>query len=260
VNAKLKEEEYIKEPESIDVSKLNRNELILKYMPLVKIIAKKAMRKLPSSISYEDIESVGYIGLIDACEKFDPEKTTNFNSYAHFRIHGAIQDELRKMDYLSRTSRATVKKVAKTKQLLEKEGFSDITNSMVAEKMGLSLNDFYKNIAVSDVKVSRMEDLVNNESQKTIDINNVGADLSLSTTTPERLSIEKEMINKLFSILEDMPERQKLVLSLYYMNSFSLKEISKFFGVTDCRISQLHASAVQKMRALMVEMVQKDKI
>lgn len=224
-----------------------RDQLILDYAPLIRFVAQRISARLPSNIETDDLISAGVIGLMDAIEKYDPERDNKFKTYAEFRIRGAILDELRSQDWVPRSVRDKAKKIEKTYALLEQKHGRSVTDSEISDQMGLPLEDYYDMVAkVKAVSLLSVDDFVpssQHEKRSLLDsIENATAKNPFS-------HLDNKNIHKLLvSTIEDLPEKQKLVLSLYYYEELNLKEIGKILNVTESRVSQLHTQAIEKLR------------
>ncbi|MBU3936333.1 MAG: FliA/WhiG family RNA polymerase sigma factor [Proteobacteria bacterium] len=225
-----------------------RNELILTYTPLIKYIAARLAARLPAQVSLDDLISCGTIGLIDAINKFDVSKNVQFKTYAEFRVKGAMLDELRALDWVPRSVRRKTTDLERAYADIEKQVGRPATDEEVAKTMGLALDDFYKlldetkSVTFMDIEFLR---------QKTTEAN----DPTLSETfamddrdpfTAINLSQIREIIAKAIS---DLPDKEKLTVSLYYQEELTMKEIGEVLGYTESRISQMHSKAMFRLRA-----------
>lgn len=225
-----------------------RNELILTYTPLIKYIAARLAARLPAQVSLDDLVSCGIIGLIDAINKFDVSKNVQFKTYAEFRVKGAMLDELRALDWVPRSVRRKTTDLERAYADIEKQVGRPATDEEVAKNMGLALDDFYKlldetkSVTFMDIEFLR---------QKTTEAN----DPTLSETfamddrdpfTAINLSQIREIIAKAIS---DLPDKEKLTVSLYYQEELTMKEIGEVLGYTESRISQMHSKAMFRLRA-----------
>jgi RNA polymerase sigma factor for flagellar operon FliA len=233
-----------------DPSKLTsaqRDKLIMEYAPLIRFIAQKIAIRLPSNIELDDLISSGVIGLMDALEKYDPTRDNTFKTYAEFRIRGAILDELRAQDWVPRSVRDKAKLVDRTIVKLESELGKTPTDEEVAQRLNVSMEEFHDLVnQVRPVSLLSIDDLAtfSNGDKKSI----LGLLESCKLTNPLNslnLKTVKDVVTK---AIEELPEKQRLVLSLYYYEDLNLKEIGKVLRVTESRVSQLHAQAVSKLR------------
>ena len=234
-----------------DPKKLNQNQkdqLIQEYAPLIKFIAQKIAVRLPSNIELDDLISAGVIGLMDAIDKYDPTRDNKFKTYAEFRIRGAILDELRAQDWVPRSIRDKAKLLDKTVVHLEADLGRTATDEEVSKALNITIEEFHDLVnQVRPVSLMSIDDAqtFSNVDKKSIlnllegsKINNPYNQLNVKTI--------KEVVAK---AIEELPERQRLVLSLYYYEDLNLKEIGQVLRVTESRVSQLHAQAVQRLRA-----------
>lgn len=230
------------------VSKRREQErLVRKYAPLVKKVAYRMIHRLPSSVEIEDLISVGTIGLLHALENYDDQKGTRFESYAEFRIKGAMLDELRTYDYMSRSARGKTNRVEKARAKLEAE---------------LSRTPTIKELAVeTELTPEEVESLLAQSEQVAFltfdDLGVIAADQTeipwelLTQSRPEDPfghTFFRELREQLVGALNDMPDRLRLVMSLYYYNELNFKEIGRVLDLTESRISQLHSEAVKYLR------------
>jgi len=226
-----------------------REELILKYSPLIKYVAGRLAMRLPPNISQDDLISSGVIGLMDAIEKFDPSKKIRFKTYAEFRIRGAILDELRSLDWIPRSIRKTTTELEKTYEYLEKELNRPAEDKEVAEALGISIEKFHKlldktkSITFLDIETVRRRMPDNNEN----DLFDLIADDS--EIDPFALFNKTEIKEILIKAIIALPEKEKTVTSLYYYEDLTMREIGEIMGYTESRISQVHTKAMLMLRA-----------
>ena len=226
-----------------------RERLIMHYSPLVKYVAGRVGVGLPPNIEQADLVSYGIFGLIDAIEKFDIERAIKFETYAISRIRGAIIDELRAIDWIPRSVRSKAREVERTYASLEGELHRTPTEVEVAERMGIALSDLHHIFSqVSYVNVVALDELLSVSGEK-------GDKLSLVDTLEDTKaedpvqSFEKEETKFLLSrAINQLPEREKIVVTLYYYEGLTLAEIGRVLGVTESRICQMHTKAVLQLR------------
>ena len=225
-----------------------REELILKYSPLIKYVAGKLAMRLPPNISRDDLISSGVIGLMDAIEKFDSSKKIRFKTYAEFRIRGAILDELRALDWVPRSIRKKTTELEKTYQYLEKVLNRPPKDKEVAKALGISIDKFYKlldktkNVTFLDIETIRRRMPDNNEKDL-FDL--IGNDNEINPFTLLNKTEIKEILAKAITAL---PEKEKIVVSLYYYEDLTMREIGEIMGYTESRISQMHTKAMLRLR------------
>jgi len=225
-----------------------REELILKYSPLIKYIAGKLAMRLPPNISQDDLISSGVIGLMDAIEKFDSSKKIRFKTYAEFRIRGAMLDELRSLDWVPRSIRKKITELEKTCEYLEKDLNRPPKDKEVAKALGISIEKFYKlldktkNVTFLDVETIRRRISDNNEK----DLFDLIADDS--DIDPFDFLNKNEIKKILIKAITALPEKEKIVISLYYYEDLTMREIGEIMGYTESRISQMHTKAMLRLR------------
>jgi RNA polymerase sigma factor FliA len=215
---------------------------IEQYIPLIKYIAQRLATRLPSHILIEDLISSGVIGLMDAFTKFDPDKKVEFKTYAEFRIRGAMLDELRSLDWVPRSVRQKAAHVEKSMlHLLKKQG-RPAEDEEIASELGLSLDAYYELIKeLNGVPLLDREMLQQEEIENLL--------LDEEENDPFHLSSLKELKRILMEAIEDLTSKEKLVISLYYYEELTLKEIGETLGLTESRICQIHTQAILKLRA-----------
>ena len=223
-----------------------REKIILQYAPLVKYVIGRLAISLPAILDYEDILSYGTIGLIEAVERYDPEKGVKFETYAISRVRGAIIDALRSLDRLPRSVRQKARNTEAAVSQLTTDLGRNPTDQEVADTLGIPLQRYLK-------------DLVD-ASWVTVSLENVGyvddgdgAAAEISIADPDQPDVteaieRQELIGDLAGAIGDLPEREQFVLSLYYKDELTMREISKVLGVSESRICQLHARALTRLR------------
>ncbi len=222
-----------------------REQLILEYAPLVKLVAGRLSMYLGFNVEYDDLVGYGIFGLIDAIDKFDLMKDVKFETYASLRIRGAILDQIRKMDWIPRTIRQRQKKIDAAIREIEKDGGHIATDAEIAAKMDIS-EDEYLNWQ-NQMKVTGVVSL-NEFMDQGSDIPEDANNRSSSFVKPEE-AVEKEELKKMLAeSLELLTDKEKKVILLYYYEELTLKEISEVLEVSESRVSQLHTRALQKMR------------
>jgi RNA polymerase sigma factor for flagellar operon FliA len=231
-----------------------RERLILHYSPLVKYVAGRVGVGLPPNIEQADLVSYGIFGLIDAIEKFDLARAIKFETYAISRIRGAIIDELRAIDWIPRSVRYKAREVEKAYSSLEADLHRTPTESEVAAQMGITLDDLHAIFSqVSFVNVVALDELLSVGGEK-------GDKLSLVDTLEDTkaedpvLAFESEETKFLLAkAINTLPEREKIVVTLYYYEGLTLAEIGQVLGVTESRICQMHTKAVLQLRGKLSE-------
>lgn len=224
-----------------------REQLIIEYSPLVKIVAGRLSMYLGYNVEYDDLVSYGIFGLIDAIDKFDVGKDVKFETYASLRIRGAILDQIRKMDWIPRTVRQKQKKIDEAIRVIEAEKGHNATDDEIAEKLGLTGEELLN--WQSQLKVTNLislNDYVEQGSEPVMD-----ATFNSHFAQPENVIEEEELHKVLKESLEVLTEKEKKVILLYYYEEMTSKEISHILEVSESRISQLHTKALGKMKKVM---------
>lgn len=236
---------YKEEPHKLTVDQ--KDKLILEYAPLIKFIAQKIAIRLPPNIEIDDLISSGVIGLMDAIEKYDPTRDNTFKTYAEFRIRGAILDELRAQDWVPRSVRDKAKLLDRTTVKLEAALGRVPEEKEVAEALNVSLEEYHDLVnQVRPVSLLSIDDSATFSNVDKKSIINLLESCKLSNPLNQlNVKTVKEVVTK---AIEELPEKQRLVLSLYYYEDLNLKEIGKILRVTESRVSQLHAQAISRLR------------
>lgn len=224
-----------------------KDEIILEYAPLVKYIALKIAYRLPPNIELDDLISCGVIGLMDAIEKFDPSRDNKFKTYAEFRIRGAILDELRAQDWVPRSIREKAKTIERSYQKLEAELGRPATDEEMSNELNITQEEFYELLnKAKSISLLNIDDtaLFNRGDRRLM----AGLLSSNKSTNPYMAVSYKDAREKIKDGIKSLPEKQRLVLSLYYYEDLNLKEIGQILDVTESRVSQLHTQAILKLR------------
>jgi len=226
-----------------------RETFIKQYAPLVKYVAGKVAVGLPQNVEYEDLVGFGVFGLIDAIDKFDPDKHVKFKTYAVTRIRGAIFDELRAMDWVPRSIRQKSKEVEEAIGRLEARLGRAAQDAEVAKELGLSETAYNDTLLkISGTSVLSLNDVwyTGDENDKVSIVDSLEGPAGLG---PESEIEKDEMKRVIVEALQELPDKEKKVLILYYYEDLTLKEIGKVLEVTESRISQLHTKAIMRLKA-----------
>ena len=223
-----------------------REKLITDFVPIVNTIARRLEIYASSSYGFEDLVSVGLMGLLDAIEKFQPGKGAIFKTYAWHRIRGAILDEIRALDWVPRSIRDKASQLEKAYQAVRQRTGRAAEESEVAEELGISQQQLQETLAeIGCTSILTIEDLMTDEENEEI-VNDWLAD-PYAVDVQEQIELQE---NKeiLAESIDQLPEKEKLVVSLYYNEEATMQEISLVLGITVGRVSQLHSSAIVRLR------------
>lgn len=219
-----------------------KKQLMENYIDIVKIVAGRMYNYYGSKIEYDDLLGYGILGLIDSIDKFDINKNVKFSTYAQIRIRGAIIDNIRKQDWIPRSLRKKSREVQDAIFFLENTLGKTPSNEEIAEKLEISLNELELLLSdISTFNVSSLDDIILNKTD-------YFSNASKEKSTPELLYEEKEMKEVLGSSIDSLKENEKLVISLYYYEELTYKEIGKIMELSESRISQIHSKSILKMK------------
>jgi len=239
-----------------------QEQMVLQYAPLIRFLAGRLALRLPSHISQEDLISSGVIGLIDAIQKYDHRKNINFKTYAEFRIKGAMLDELRSLDWTPRSVRKKSHLLENAYARLQKATGRPAEAEEVAEYLGIDLGHLYQLL-----DETKGISLVAWESSSHGSTGNPKMDRDLSEIMPDenlRDSLQEVRLAELQEVvlqaIEALPDKEKLLISLYYYEELTMKEIGQIMGYTESRISQLHTQAMYRLRHRLREYAQEREI
>lgn len=226
-----------------------RDKFIRQYMPLVKYVAGKVSVGLPASIEYDDLVGFGQFGLLDAITKFDPDKGVKFKTYAVTRIRGAIFDEMRQLDWVPRSVRQKSKEIEDTIGDLESRLGRPATDAEVAQEMNMTEAEFQQTVMkVSGTSVLSLNDVWYSGDDN--DHMSIGDSIESPSSLNPDVQVEREEIRKvIIEAINELPEKEKMVIVLYYHEDLTFKEIGQVLNVSESRISQLHTKANLRLRA-----------
>ncbi|MGC8806218.1 MAG: FliA/WhiG family RNA polymerase sigma factor [Thiomonas sp.] len=222
----------------------SREERLTKHLPMVRRIAGQMAAQLPASVDFSDLEQAGMIGLWDALDRGEMQSPAQFATYAAIRIRGAIYDELRKLDWLPRRSRAKERQMERAEALLTQRLGRHPDDAEIAAHLGWELAEYYDALAETSMQLVYLEDLTSDNGGDYAD-----RTADLASLLPEELLQDAELERDLQAAILDLPEREKLVLSLYYQEDLQLKDIGRVLEVSESRVSQLMKQAVMRLRA-----------
>lgn len=228
----------------------SNTQLIQDHLYLVDILVARMVTQVPSFMTREDMRSAGMMGLFDASKKFDPSKNILFKTFAEYRIRGAIFDEMRKLDWFSRSLRDKQTKIARAINSLELTLGRDPEEHEVASALELSLDEYHSLLAqVSHLGCVSLNEVLDNTSEGRTFIDSL-VDQKEESQPTNRIE-QKQLAKKIGSILEQLSEKERQVISLYYYEELSQKEIAEVLSVSEGRISQLHSQALIKLKLKM---------
>jgi RNA polymerase sigma factor for flagellar operon FliA len=232
-----------------------RERLILHYSPLVKFVAGRVAAGLPQNIEQSDLVSYGIFGLIDAIDKFDPERGFKFETYAISRIKGAIIDELRSIDWVPRSVRAKARAIERAYSKLENELKRNPDDQEVARELGFSQQELDQTLSqISFTGLVALDELLGGASKNDgSGSSTVGDTIADRANDPVEAFEVDEMKHLLADMINRMGDRERLVLTLYYYEALTLAEIGQVLGVTESRVCQIHTKAILQLRARLSE-------
>ncbi len=228
---------------------LDRSAMIKQYQPLVRRLAHYMMAKLPASVEVDDLIQVGLIGLADALSRYESSQGVQFETFATQRIRGAMLDELRGNDWMSRGSRKSQKEIETTMRRLEHRLGRSPIESEIATEMGMSLVDYQSLLGkVRGTQLVYLEDMSRNGEEDDSFLDRHVAD---SEADPMNMLRDHRLRESLVAAIKSLPEREQYIMSMYYEQDMNLKEIAAVLDVTESRICQLHSQSIARLRAKM---------
>lgn len=228
------------------------NELVTRYAPLVKRIAYHIMSRLPPSVQVDDLIQAGMIGLLEASRNYDAKQGASFETYAGIRIRGSMLDEIRKGDWAPRSVHRKARQVAEAVRKIENETGRDARDHEVAEALEMPLDKYHKTLQdASSCRLLSFEDMGMNEDS-------VPSKLAGSSTNPFDGVQRDDFKKNLAEAISGLPERERLVLTLYYDEELNLREIGSVIGVSESRVSQIHSQALIRLQARLGHWVNND--
>ncbi|MBI4696166.1 MAG: RNA polymerase sigma factor FliA [Gammaproteobacteria bacterium] len=243
----MKELAQYKKAAKSGLHETNQDELVRKYAPLVKRIAYHLMSRLPPTVQMDDLVQSGMIGLLEAARNYDASQGASFETYAGIRIRGSMLDEIRKGDWAPRSLHRKIREITKAVAEIEAEFGRDARDAEVAAKLGMDLNQYYQALQdASSHRVFSFEDLPSKDDV-------------LSEGLTERIlepleNVENDLFKKaLADAIAGLPERERLVMSLYYKEELNLRETGEVLGVSESRVCQIHSQALIRLKARMAD-------
>lgn len=226
-----------------------RDAFVRKYMPLVKYVAGKVATGMPGSVEFDDLVGFGQFGLLDAINKYDPEKNVKFKTYAVTRIRGSMIDELRVLDWVPRSVRQKAKEIEDAIVEVESRLGRPATDAEIASSMGISEDEYQQTVMrVSGTSILSLDDVWYSGDDS--DHVSIGDSIESPSSFNPDVIVEREEIRRvIIESIKELPKKEKMVLVLYYHEDLTFKEIGQVLNVSESRISQLHTKANLRLRA-----------
>jgi RNA polymerase sigma factor FliA len=227
-----------------------RDRLILTYAPLVKYVAGRLGSGLPAHVDEGDLVSYGLLGLMSAIERYEPDRDVKFETYAIARIKGAIIDELRAMDWVPRSVRSRAREIERAIGELEAKLGTAPTDEQIAAKVGITVEELEESLAeIARSSIAALDELWTVSGGDGDQIALIDTIEDADAPDPQRSLSQTEMKEAIADAIARLPEREKLVVTLYYYEELTLREIGEVLGVTESRVSQLHTKAILRLKA-----------
>jgi RNA polymerase sigma factor for flagellar operon FliA len=228
-----------------------RERLVVAYSPLVKYVSGRMASGLPAHVDEADLISYGLVGLIGAIERFEPEREIKFETYAITRIRGAIIDELRSMDWVPRSVRSRAREIERANSKLEHRLQRAPTDDEMAAELGIPLEEFHDSLLqIANSSLAALDELWGVTDGDGISLRDTLQDPG--APDPAAVMDQAELKDRVADAIARLPEREKLVVALYYYENLTLREIGEVLGVTESRVSQLHTKAVLRLRSRLI--------
>jgi len=229
---------------------LNRDEQLRKYSPLVRRLAHHMIAKLPPSVELDDLIQVGMIGLTEAISRYEPSQGVQFETFASQRIRGAMIDELRDGDWMSRGSRKSQKDIEQAVHRLQQKLHRAPMESEIAKELGMGLAEYQHLLAkVRGTQLVYLEDINGGEDEDSF----LDRHMGVHEADPSAVLQDQRMRMALVAAIKGLPDREQQIMSMYYEHDMNLKEIAAVLGVTESRICQLHSQSIARLRARLRE-------
>jgi len=227
-----------------------RERLVIAYSPLVKFVAGRTGARLPSHVEQSDLISYGMLGLIEAMDRFEPKRQIRFETFAMQRIRGAIIDELRSLDWVPRSVRSRAREIEAANSTLENKLGRAPTDGELADKLGMNEEELQDSLLeISNSSILALEELWMTPDASGDRVSLLDTIEDEASPDPQAALDSNEVKDLLGDAIQDLPEREKLVIALYYFENLTLREIGEVLGVTESRVSQLHSKAVLRLRS-----------
>jgi RNA polymerase sigma factor for flagellar operon FliA len=236
-----------------NLNQAERERLLIDQLPQVKYIAKRIHLRLPPHVLLEDLMHAGILGLIEAIQRFDPARHVDLKSFAKYRIHGAILDSLRDLDWSPRPLRRMARRITEARQELSARlGYSP-SESQMAEELGMSLDKFQH--LLGEVRGLDLRSLQSETTEEGFDLGLSALGSSTAADDPFWLCWRSEMTGLLAEAMDELPERERRLLALYYNEELTMRKVGAALGIGEARVSQLHSAVVIRLRARMEELL-----
>jgi RNA polymerase sigma factor for flagellar operon FliA len=235
---------------SSDIPPPLKEQIVLEHTPLIRYIVNRIAVRLPSHIDLDDLHNTGVIGLMDAIEKYDPDKNCKFKTYAEFRIKGAILDQLRSLDWVPRSVRQKSRKLERAYGEVEQRLGRMASEEEVADSLGLQIEKFHELLnQVRGISMVNLEEVRGTNSDG--DRSGTFADIVEDVNSENPFATLKltEMKTVVADTIASLPEKERLVISLYYYEDLNMKEIGGILGITESRVCQIHTKSVLRLRS-----------
>ena len=227
-----------------------KEQIVLEHTPLIRYIVNRIAVRLPSHIDLDDLHNTGVIGLMDAIEKYDPGKNCKFKTYAEFRIKGAILDQLRSLDWVPRSVRQKSRKLERAYGEVEQRLGRQANEDEVADSLGLQMEKFHELLnQVRGISLVNLEEIrgTNQDGDRTGTFSDIVEDVnSENPFSTFKITETKQVIADTIATL---PDKERLVISLYYYEDLNMKEIGRILGITESRVCQIHTKSVLRLRS-----------
>jgi len=227
---------------------------VVMFLPLVRQVVQQVQAALPASIEHDEVMSWGVDGLLDAFRKYDPSKATHFQTYARIRIRGAILDQLRLLDWVSRTTRQKANHLSRSAQQLEHHLGRQASHDELASSMGVSIDRLHELMAeVGDLAMISLEDVAFGRNNERLGFEDY---IASHTGDPMTALLSRERAGAVAEAIEQLPEKERMVMPLYYHSELTMKEVGARLGITESRVSQLHTQAITRLRTILSDYAQ----
>jgi len=233
-----------------DIPRTLKEQIVLEHTPLIRYIVNRIAVRLPSHIDLDDLHNTGVIGLMDAIEKYDPEKNCKFKTYAEFRIKGAILDQLRSLDWVPRSVRQKGRRLERAYGEVEQRLGRSATEDEVADSLGLQLDKLQELVnQVRGISLVNLEEIRSGGQEGDRNGNYADVVEDVNAENPYSTLKLQEMKQIVADTIATLPEKERLVISLYYYEDLNMKEIGNILGITESRVCQIHTKSVLRLRS-----------